>query len=63
MFSQCNLVGMIKADHPSVEHAPHVGLDTQGAIVYAFESDDETVTIGLEDIVIVRDGATPTQAG
>jgi mannose-1-phosphate guanylyltransferase len=32
-----------------------VGLDTQGAIVYASNPDDVIVTIGLEDVVIVRD--------
>jgi mannose-1-phosphate guanylyltransferase len=30
-------------------------LDTQGAIVYAASPDDVIVTIGLEDVVIVRD--------
>ena len=44
-----------KADNPNVELATHVGLDTQGAIVYATNSEDVIVTIGLEDVVIVRD--------
>ncbi len=44
-----------KEDNPNVELANHVGLDTQGAIVYASNSDDVVVTIGLEDVVIVRD--------
>ncbi len=44
-----------KADHPNVEMATHVGLDTQGAIVYATNPEDVIVTIGLEDVVIVRD--------
>lgn len=39
----------------NVELANHVGLDTKGAIVYATDSDDVIVTIGLEDVVIVRD--------
>lgn len=44
-----------KADNPNVDLATHVGLDTQGAIVYASNPDDVVVTIGLEDVVIVRD--------
>ncbi|MCP6757273.1 MAG: mannose-1-phosphate guanylyltransferase [Fischerella sp. CENA71] len=43
------------ADNPNVELCTHVGLDTQGAIVYASNADDVIVTIGLEDVVIVRD--------
>jgi mannose-1-phosphate guanylyltransferase len=42
-------------DNPNVELATHVGLDTQGSIVYASNADDVIVTIGLEDVVIVRD--------
>ncbi len=44
-----------KSDHPNVELATHVGQDTQGAIVYATNPEDVIVTIGLEDVVIVRD--------
>lgn len=44
-----------KADIPNVELATHVGLDTHGAILYASDPDDVIVTIGLEDLVIVRD--------
>ncbi|AUB35674.1 manC, mannose-1-phosphate guanylyltransferase [Nostoc flagelliforme CCNUN1] len=40
---------------PNVELATHVGLDTQGAIIYASNPEDVVVTIGLEDVVIVRD--------
>jgi mannose-1-phosphate guanylyltransferase len=39
----------------NVELATHVGLDTQGSIFYASNPDDVVVTIGLEDVVIVRD--------
>jgi mannose-1-phosphate guanylyltransferase len=46
---------MKKDETPNVEMATHVGLDTQGSIVYATNSDDVIVTIGLEDVVIVRD--------
>lgn len=45
-----------KADQPNVELAKHIGLDTQGAILYASQGDDVIVTIGLEDVVVVRDG-------
>jgi mannose-1-phosphate guanylyltransferase len=44
-----------KPENPNVELATHVGLDTQGCIVYATNSEDVIVTIGLEDVVIVRD--------
>ncbi|MBD2259030.1 mannose-1-phosphate guanylyltransferase [Pseudanabaena sp. FACHB-2040] len=40
----------------NVELATHVGLDTTGSIVYASDPDEIVVTIGLEDIVVVRDG-------
>jgi mannose-1-phosphate guanylyltransferase len=44
-----------KEGSPNVELATHVGLDTQGAVVYASDPEDVIVTIGLEDVVIVRD--------
>ncbi|MFN6571320.1 mannose-1-phosphate guanylyltransferase [Dendronalium sp. ChiSLP03b] len=44
-----------KEETPNVELATHVGLDTQGAIIYATNPEDVIVTIGLEDVVIVRD--------
>lgn len=47
---------LLKDDNPNVELAKHVGLDTQGALLYATQDDDLIVTIGLEDTVIVRDG-------
>jgi mannose-1-phosphate guanylyltransferase len=42
--------------NPNVELAQHVGLDTQGALLYASDPQDVVVTIGLEDTVVVRDG-------
>ena len=39
----------------NVELANHVGHDTEGAIVYASDDQEVIVTIGLEDVVIVRD--------
>lgn len=46
---------LLKGDAANVELASHVGLDTQGAILYATDDQDVIVTIGLEDVVIVRD--------
>lgn len=47
---------LLKDENPNVELAKHVGLDTQGALLYATDDDELIVTIGLEDTVIVRDG-------
>ena len=47
---------LLKTDGPNVELAQHVGLDTQGALLYSTDPDDLIVTIGLEDTVVVRDG-------
>lgn len=46
---------LLKSDSPNVELARHVGLDTQGTLLYSSDNDDLIVTIGLEDVVIVRD--------
>lgn len=46
---------LLKGDTPNVEIGNHVGLDTQGALIYANGDEDVVVTIGLEDVVIVRD--------
>ncbi len=46
---------LLKGDAPNLELANHVGLDTQGGILYATSEEDVIVTIGLEDVVIVRD--------
>jgi len=40
----------------NVELARHVGIDTHGAIVYATSKDEVIVTLGVRDVVIVRDG-------
>jgi mannose-1-phosphate guanylyltransferase len=45
-----------QSDAPNVELAQHVGLETQGSLLYSTSADDLIVTIGLEDTVIVRDG-------
>lgn len=44
------------SDRPNVEMAQHVGIDTQGSVIYASDDNEVIVTIGLEDVVIVRDG-------
>jgi mannose-1-phosphate guanylyltransferase len=46
---------LLKGDAANVELANHVGLDTQGTILCATDEKDVIVTIGLEDVVIVRD--------
>lgn len=43
-------------EQPNVEMAQHLALDTTDSIVYASDEDEVIVTIGLEDIVVVRDG-------
>lgn len=40
----------------NVEMAQHLGLDTTDSIVYATDDDEVIVTIGLEDVVVVRNG-------
>lgn len=47
---------LLKNGKPNVELAQHVGLDTQGALLYCNREDELIVTIGLEDTVVVRDG-------
>jgi mannose-1-phosphate guanylyltransferase len=46
---------LFKGDAQNVELAKHVGMDTQGAILYATGEDEVIVTIGVEDLVVVRD--------
>ena len=45
-----------KQDSDNVELATHIGQDTKDAVLYASDEDEVIVTIGLKDIVIVRDG-------
>lgn len=45
-----------KGDTDNVELGQHVGRDTSGAVVYNTDDSELVVTIGLEDVVIVRDG-------
>ncbi|WP_009633995.1 mannose-1-phosphate guanylyltransferase [Synechocystis sp. PCC 7509] len=46
---------LLKTDAPNVEVASHVGLDTTGSLLYSTDENEVIVTIGLEDLVIVRD--------
>ena len=46
---------LLKEDKENVELATHISQDTKGAVIYASDEDEVIVTIGLEDIVIVRD--------
>ncbi|MDZ4875957.1 MAG: Alginate biosynthesis protein AlgA [Chroococcidiopsis cubana SAG 39.79] len=46
---------LLQGETPNVEVGHHVGLDTAGSLVYAENDEDVVVTIGLEDVVIVRD--------
>ncbi len=47
---------LLNPEGGNVELAKHIGLDTNGAIIYATSKDEVVVTLGLEDVVIVRDG-------
>jgi mannose-1-phosphate guanylyltransferase len=47
---------LLKGDNLNVELANHVCIDTQGSVLYASNPAEVVVTIGLEDLVVVRDG-------
>ncbi len=47
---------LFKGDQANVEIGRHIGLDTQNALIYNSNPEEVIVTIGLEDMVIVRDG-------
>ena len=51
-----SLERLLEAKGKNIELANHVGLDTEGAIIYASDEEEVIVTIGLKDLVIVRDG-------
>jgi mannose-1-phosphate guanylyltransferase len=50
------LARLLQGEHPNVAVGHHVGFDTSGEIVYTTTGDDLIVTLGLKDILIVRDG-------
>ena len=47
---------LLKGEGDNVEMCEHVSIDTVGSILYSANPDEVVVTIGLEDIVVVRDG-------
>ena len=47
---------LLKGDRDNVELGTHIGINTKDAVIYACDSDEVIVTIGLKDVVIVRDG-------
>lgn len=47
---------LLKDGQPNVELARHIGRDTREALLYSTNEEDLIVTIGLEDVVVVRDG-------
>jgi mannose-1-phosphate guanylyltransferase len=47
---------LLKGDRANVELATHIGKDTNNTIIYASKEEEVIVTIGLENVVIVRDG-------
>jgi mannose-1-phosphate guanylyltransferase len=47
---------LLKDGKTNVELGRHVGLDTQDSIFYAADEAEVIVTIGLDDVVVVRDG-------
>ena len=47
---------LLKGEDDNVEMCQHVSIDTVGSILYSDNPDEVVVTIGLEDIVVVRDG-------
>lgn len=46
---------LLKGDQPNVELAQHIGIDTEGSLFYTSDKDELIATIGLEDVVVVRD--------
>lgn len=47
---------LLKNDQTNVELGHHLGLDTQNSIFYSSDDEELIVTIGLDDVVVVRDG-------
>ena len=39
----------------NIEHCKHIGIDTKGSIIYASDKNELIATIGLKNLVIVRD--------
>lgn len=47
---------LLQGDKQNLELANHVGMDSKGAIIYDADEDGVIVTIGMSDVVVVRDG-------
>lgn len=47
---------LLKNGQTNVELGRHIGLDTQNSIFYNSDDEELIVTIGLDDVVVVRDG-------
>ena len=47
---------LMKGDQENVEMCNHRGMDTKDCVIYSAADDEVIVTIGLEDVVVVRDG-------
>ncbi|MBC6479196.1 MAG: mannose-1-phosphate guanylyltransferase [Hormoscilla sp. GM7CHS1pb] len=47
---------LLQGDKPNLELTEHVGMDTKGAILYDTDAEGVIVTIGMSDVVVVRDG-------
>jgi mannose-1-phosphate guanylyltransferase len=47
---------LLKGKQDNVELGTHISKNTQDAVIYASDNDEVIVTIGLKDVVIVRDG-------
>ncbi|PSB12207.1 mannose-1-phosphate guanylyltransferase [Pleurocapsa sp. CCALA 161] len=47
---------LLKGEQDNVELGTHISKNTQDAIIYTSDNDEVIVTIGLKDVVIVRDG-------
>ena len=47
---------LLKGDNDNVEFGTHIGQDTKDCVLYSGNDEEVIVTIGLEDVVVVRDG-------
>ena len=47
---------VLRGVSPELRVARHIGVESQGATLYTTGGSDLFVTIGLEDVIIVRDG-------
>ena len=47
---------LLKGEQDNVEIGKHIGKNTKDAIIYSGDEEEIIVTIGLKDVVVVRDG-------